>query len=96
MNELSEVVVTLESKIKLLVEEYTKIKTKNEELYSLVDELQGKLRERNAEVLHYKEKYQRTKIASALSGNEEGVRETKLRINRLVREIDSCIALMQG
>ena len=79
MKEISEVVVTLESKVNLLVEE-----------------LQGKLKVRNAEVLHLEGKYQRTKVASALSGSDEGVRETKLKINRLVREIDGCIALMQG
>jgi len=96
MKELSEVVVTLESKVNLLVEEYTKIKTKNEELSALVEELQGKLKVKNAEILHLEGKYQRTKVASALSGSDEGVRETKLKINRLVREIDGCIALMQG
>jgi len=96
MKELSEVVVTLESKVNLLVDEYTKIKTKNEELSALVEELQDKLKVKNAEVLHLEAKYQRTKVASALSGSDDGVRETKLKINRLVREIDSCIALMQG
>jgi glycerol-3-phosphate responsive antiterminator len=96
MKELSEVVVTLEGKVENLVREYKKIQTKNEELFNLVDELQGKLKEKNAEIVHLREKYQLTKVASALSGSDEGVRETKLKINRLVREIDSCIALMQG
>jgi len=96
MKELSEVVVTLQRKVNLLVNEYAKIKTKNEELSELIEELQGKLKAKNAEVLHLGEKYQRTKVASALSGSDEGVRETKLKINRLVREIDGCIALMQG
>ena len=96
MKELSEVVVTLDDKVNSLVKEYTKIKTKNEDLSCLVEELQGKLKEKNAEVLYLREKYQRTKVASALSGSDEGVRETKLKINRLVREIDGCIALMQG
>ena len=96
MKELSEVVVTLQGKVNLLVNEYAKIKTKNEELSELIEELQGKLKAKNAEVLHLGEKYQRTKGASALSGSDEGVRETKLKINRLVREIDGCIALMQG
>lgn len=96
MKELSEVVVTLENKVKLLVQEYAKIKTKNEDLSDLVEELQVKLKDKNAEILHLREKYQRTKVASALSGSDEGVRETKLKINSLVREIDSCIALMQG
>ena len=96
MIELSEVVVTLESKVNLLVKEYSVLKTKNEKLSDLVEGLQGNLKVKNAEILHLREKYQRTKVASALSGGDEGVRETKLKINRLVREIDSCIALMQG
>ena len=96
MKDLSEVVVNLESKVKELIRQHQEINTKNEELNRLVNDLQARLKENNAEILHLREKYQHTKVASALSGGGEGVRETKLRINRLVREIDSCITLMQG
>jgi len=96
MKELSEVVVNLENRVTLLVHEHEKIKLKNEEMLELVASLQAKLKAKNTEIEYLREKYQRTKVASALSGGDEGVRETKLKINRLVREIDSCIALMQG
>ena len=96
MNELSEVVVALEDKVNNLLQEYSKLKTKNEELSYLVGSLQVNLKDKDAEILHMREKYRLTKVASALSGSDEGVRETKLKINSLVREIDNCIALMQG
>ena len=99
MMKLSEVVVDHENKVIQLIDSHNKIKEENKRLLLLIDEVQEKLKEKNAEISHYREKYQRTKVASALNnanGSNEGVKETKLKINSLVREIDSCIALIQG
>jgi hypothetical protein len=39
-----------------------------------------------------KKQYDTLKIANSLLGSEENKRETKLKINSLIREIDYCIA----
>jgi hypothetical protein len=38
------------------------------------------------------EKYESLKIANSLLGSDENNRETKLKINALIRDIDHCIA----
>ncbi len=38
--------------------------------------------------------YQRLKMARALSGDDEDVKASKARFNKLVREIDKCISLL--
>jgi hypothetical protein len=39
-----------------------------------------------------KSKYETLKIANALLGSDDNKRDTKLKINSLIREIDYCIA----
>ena len=39
-----------------------------------------------------KSQYETLKIANGLLGSEDNKRETKLKINSLIREIDYCIA----
>ncbi len=42
-------------------------------------------------LLNWEEKYESLKIANSMLGSEENKRETKLKINALIREIDHCI-----
>jgi hypothetical protein len=39
-----------------------------------------------------KKQYEKLKIANSLLGSDENKRDTKLKINSLIREIDYCIA----
>ncbi|KAA6306015.1 hypothetical protein EZS27_042329, partial [termite gut metagenome] len=39
-------------------------------------------------------KYTNTKIAATMNQSVKDVRETKLRLSKLVREVDRCIALL--
>ncbi len=42
----------------------------------------------------WKQKYETLKTANAMLGSDQYKRETKLKINALVRELDHCIAQM--
>ncbi len=44
------------------------------------------------EIEALKAQYETLKVANALLGSEDNKRETKLKINSLIREIDYCIA----
>jgi FtsZ-binding cell division protein ZapB len=90
-----EIVGGLKEKIKTIVSlfEVEKsrndvLKEKNLELTSRVVELENKLDDLD-------KKYENIKIAKVLSSVPgEDVHETKLQVNRIVREIDKCIALL--
>jgi chromosome segregation ATPase len=94
--ELSQSVVLLEDSLKKLLDDYSSLRAKNAELSQTIDKLNKELQYLRGQNSELKEKYTRSKIASALNGTGDGGRETKLRINRLVREIDDCIAILQG
>ena len=62
-------------------------------------ELRGRLSEatqiisrQSEEIEVLKKRYETLKIANSLLGSDENKRDTKLKINSLVREIDYCIA----
>lgn len=91
MSDLTEIVDNLESRIGKLLQNYRKLEQKQQ---SLQEEL-VKLREEKQELLTTLEssenRVQTLKAANALLGSNEYKKETKLKINSLIREIDQCI-----
>ena len=56
-----------------------------------LEQQQQKLIEQQEEIATWADKYQTLKIANSMLGSDENKRETKLKINALIREIDHCI-----
>ncbi len=90
-----EIFSSLRQRIKSLISLYEEQKMraddyhrKNAELQVKVDQLEDKLGDLN-------KKYDNLKMAKVLSSLPgEDVHETKIQVNRIVREIDKCIALL--
>ena len=67
---------------------------KIERLLPLVQEYVLSLEEKNKELMlqvEQQQKYQALKVAQALLGSDETKTEAKLKISRLIREIEQCI-----
>ena len=92
MSEIAEIIDTLENRIIKLfgkidaLEE--NIKVLNQELTQTALVVQKKTDDINA----LKTQYESLKITNSLLGSDENKRDTKLKINSLIREIDYCIA----
>ncbi|WP_333694405.1 hypothetical protein [Flavobacterium sp.] len=92
MSEMVEIVDSLEAKILKLI---NKIKVLEEKAHQLKYELQvsnQNLEKKAVELDHLQKQFETLKIANSLLGSDENKRETKLKINSLIREIDYCIA----
>ena len=81
----------LESKLATLVERYTFLKEENEILISNVNKLEVLGSQYKEELKQEQEKYRLLKIAKTIEGSRTDSRETKNKINTLIREIDKCI-----
>ncbi len=91
MSRILKTVDSLEDKLKDLFERYEFLKEENEILLANIDSLQ-KIHLRSKEELEAeKERYRLLKIAKTIDGSREDSRETKLKINALIREIDKCL-----
>ncbi len=91
MAQLSEIVDSLEHRINLLL---TKYKTQQQIVNKLQEEhtlLNAKLTECKDEREKLAEECTSLKLANSMLGSDQHKRETKLKINALVREIDLCI-----
>lgn len=92
MSDIAEIVDTLEIKVKKL---FTKLDGLEKESHDLKLELQKAARiinQQTSEMNALKKQYDALKLANSLLGSEENKRDTKLKINSLIREIDYCIA----
>ena len=84
----------LQSRIRQFVEMYEKERTANELLSKEKAGLHEKIRLEKGRVKNLEEKYNKLKISKALVASGEDVHDAKLKVNKMVREIDRCIALL--
>lgn len=91
-----EAIHLLEDKLKNLLSRYEFLKEENQILLQNNAELQVLLQEKQQELNKQQEEYKLLKIAKTIEGSNENTRETKLKINTLVREIDKCITLLNS
>jgi hypothetical protein len=88
-------IATLKGKIKTIIDLYENQKKINIELENNNLELKEKLILLENKISDVEEKYENLRLARAIiSPNEEGTHEAKIKVNRIVREIDKCIALL--
>ena len=91
MRELTKIVDDLEDKILLLLENQKVLSSKNEDLLLQIEGLRKENTAYQAEVEALQHQVQSLRAANALLGSNEFKRETKLKINGLIREIDQVI-----
>ena len=68
---------------------------KNDAYETLKEEnarLKNKLRDSQANNLNLNEEVKRLKVVNAMSGNQEYKQMMKQRMNKLIKEVDTCIA----
>jgi len=92
MQELDNLVKSLEKNIRILLEKITNLQKLNFELESELNLLKKKDLEKSNLIDLCEEKYKSLKIANTILGSDNGTKDTKLEINSLIREIDYCIS----
>ena len=91
MSTLSEITDSLENRIKKLVQSHLKTKQENALLEDEIAALRLQKEEFHNESESWRNKHDTLKFANSRLGSDEYKRDTKLKINALIREIDQCI-----
>lgn len=94
MVEQKEFVDSLKNKIKKLLSMYNKIKSENTSLNKEIEDLKLQLKNKESELEFLNNKYNKLKLAKSIIASEGDSHDAKIKINRIVREIDKCIALL--
>jgi predicted nuclease with TOPRIM domain len=91
-----EELVMLKRKVEELLGRYMEAMDRLGDLRSEKEELERKLREKESEQTELENKYNKLQLSGAIKGDEESTLLARKRINKMVREIDNCIALLNN
>lgn len=91
MSNTTEAIHLLEDKLKSLLSNYEFLIKENEILLQNNNKLQHQLIENQQILEEQQKKYDLLKIAKTIEGSSDSTKNTKLKINALIREIDKCI-----
>ena len=96
MSNTIEAVNLLEIKLKNLLSNYDFLLKENELLLQNSSKLQHQLLENKQLLKQRDEQFKLLKIAKTIEGSDNSTRDTKFKINALIREIDKCIVQLNG
>ncbi len=91
MSNIQDIVDSLENRISKMLHKLEALKQSNLKLNQELLVSEQKISEQEELLVSWEEKFESLKIANSMLGSDENKRETKLKINALIREIDHCI-----
>ena len=93
MNNLESLSSQIEKKITKILDRLEKLVKKNKELEDRLNKALNKNVEHEEILESVKDKYKALKIANTITGSDNNsIKETKVEINSLIREVDYCIS----
>lgn len=91
MAHINEAIRILEAKLDHLISNYEFLKEENEVLLQSKNQMQRQLLEKEQLLEEQEKQLKLLRVAKTIEGSSEYKRDTKLKINALIREIDKCI-----
>ena len=92
MSKIEALVVDLEQKINQIIKKKQAVEHQNKMLLQQVQQQQEALLKHQDIIQSWEDKYNTLKMVNSMLGSDENKRDTKLKINALIRDIDYCIA----
>jgi len=92
MSEIVTIIDSVEARIAKLFGKINSLQNYSVELQDKLSKANNQIATQNQEIERLKNECESLKMANSLLGSEENKRDTKLKINSLIREIDYCIA----
>ena len=87
---------SIELKVSKLVESYTELKKIKSDLDAEKNQLFEKLNAKEIEIASLQEKIKLINISKTVDVSSDDIKNTRMKINSYVREIDKCIALLNS
>jgi len=92
MGGITEIVDSLEGKLIKLANKLVSLQRANQRMEDEITQSASLVSRQQEEIAMLKQQNDTLRMANSLLGSDDNKRETKLRINSLIREIDYCIA----
>lgn len=88
------IIAHIEAQTARIIGQYEKLEAEYVQLLQQRDALRAEARQREETIRDLKAEVERLRLAESLSGNTTDKTKSRARINRLLREVDKCIALL--
>ena len=92
MSNIENIVDSLENKISKVLHKLELLKLANLKLNEELEVSKQEILTQKKHIKAWEDKYEALKMANTILGSDDNKRETKLKINALIRDIDHCIA----
>jgi len=89
---LNNLISGIEIKLNNLLSSYKKVKSINSKIKEENANLLSEIEQKNIEINTLKDKIKIISISKSVDASKGDIRQTKLKINEYIREIDKCIA----
>ena len=93
---LNNLISGIEIKLNNLLTSYKKVKSTNSNLKEQNANLLSEIEQKNIEINTLKDKIKIISISKSVDASKGDIRQTKLKINEYIREIDKCIAQLNN
>tara|TARA_B100002019_G_scaffold19251_1_gene14857 strand:+ start:120 stop:407 length:288 start_codon:yes stop_codon:yes gene_type:complete len=93
---LNKIISNIEIKLNNLLSSHNKLKEINESLNAQKANLISDIETKNKEIDALKDKIKIMSISKSVDASKGDIRQTKLKINEYIREIDKCIAQLNN
>lgn len=92
MSEVAKIVTILESRLQNVFSKIDELENNTSKLKQELADAMVIIKNQSDEIDSLTNQYNNLKLASSFLGSDDNKKETKLKINSLIREIDYCIA----
>ncbi len=85
---------TFATRVRQMILKFDEIKQENDELYTMIDERDAKIRELEAKLTQAEHDYSSLKMAKMMTISDADMETTQKRIAKLIRDVNKCITLL--
>ena len=87
---------SFEAKIRQVIAQYRVLKQENADLYTELGSKEEEIKTLKADLAQSKNDYNNLKLAKMIEISDADIKESKMKITRLVREINKCISMLSS
>ena len=86
----------IDAKIRNLIAQYLVLQKENEDLYTELESKEAEIKQLKEEVAQRTQDYKNMKLAKMIEVSDNDLKESKMKITRLVREVNKCINILSA
>ncbi|MFB9897069.1 hypothetical protein [Hallella seregens] len=94
MDANEKLISTFATRVRQMILQYHEVKQENVELYAMVDERDGRIRQLEAQLAQTRNDYASLKMAKMLEVTDGDLETAKKRVAKLIRDVNKCITLL--